>query len=102
MGREMARAFLEKGAFVVATDLSWVPTGVSNDDYDFAAELQANPNALVRTMDVMLQSHVDAAFNHAIERFGTIDVIVANGGTRQRDLYLDEHGSVTVMDTDVS
>jgi NAD(P)-dependent dehydrogenase (short-subunit alcohol dehydrogenase family) len=39
MGREMVRAFLKEGAKVVATDLSWVPTGVSNDDYDFAAEL---------------------------------------------------------------
>jgi NAD(P)-dependent dehydrogenase (short-subunit alcohol dehydrogenase family) len=102
MGREMTRAFLKEGAKVVATDVSWVPTGVSNDDYDFKAELDGNPNALVAVMDITLQSHVDAVYNMAMKRFGTIDVIVANGGTRQRDLYLDTHGSVSVLETDVS
>jgi NAD(P)-dependent dehydrogenase (short-subunit alcohol dehydrogenase family) len=102
MGREMTRAFLKEGAKVVATDLSWVPTGVSNDDYDFKAEIEDDPNALVGIMDVTLQSHVDAIYRKAIERFGTIDVIIANGGTRQRDLYLDEHGSISVLETDVS
>ena len=102
MGREMTRAFLNEGASVVATDLSWTPTGVSNDDYDFRAELADNPNALVGIMDVTLQSHVDAIYNRALERFGTIDVIIANGGTRQRDLYLETHGSVTLLETDVS
>lgn len=102
MGREMTRAFLENGAKVVATDLSWVPTGVSNDDYDFRAELQAHDNARVFTMDVMLQSHVDAVYRRAIEAFATIDVIVCNGGTRQRDLYLEEHGSISLLDTDTS
>ena len=102
MGREMTRAFLKEGAKVIATDLSWVPTGVSNDDYDFRAEIDGNPNALVGVMDITLQSHVDAIYNKAIERFGTIDVIIANGGTRQRDLYLETHGSVSVLETDVS
>src|SRR6185503_16325501 len=102
MGREMTRAFLENGARVIATDLSWVPTGVSNDDYNFRAELDANESARVFTMDVMLQSHVDAVYKHAIETFGTIDVIVANGGTRQRDLYLDSHGSIGLLETDPS
>jgi NAD(P)-dependent dehydrogenase (short-subunit alcohol dehydrogenase family) len=102
MGREMTRAFLHEGASVIATDLSWIPTGVSNDDYDFRAELEGNANALVGVMDVTLQSHVNAIYDRAIQRFGTIDVIVANGGTRQRDLYLDTHGSITVLETEVS
>jgi NAD(P)-dependent dehydrogenase (short-subunit alcohol dehydrogenase family) len=102
MGREMTRAFLKEGAKVVATDLSWVPTGVSNDAYDFRVELEDDPSALVGVMDVTLQSHVDAMYSKTIERFGTVDVIVANGGTRQRDLYLDTHGSISVLETDVS
>ena len=102
MGREMVRAFLKEGAKVVATDLSWVPTGVSNDDYDFLSEIQDNPNALIGTMDITLQSHVDSMYRKTIEQFGTVDVIINNGGTRQRDLYLDTHGSVTVLETDVS
>jgi NAD(P)-dependent dehydrogenase (short-subunit alcohol dehydrogenase family) len=78
MGREMTRAFLREGAMVVATDLSWIPTGASNDDYDFGAA--QSELALVGVMDITLQSHVDAAYNKAIRRFGTIDVIIANGG----------------------
>ncbi|HEU0074117.1 MAG TPA: SDR family oxidoreductase [Dehalococcoidia bacterium] len=102
MGREMTRAFIKQGASVVATDLSWIPTGVSNDDYDFRAEIEAEENVLTGVMDVTLQSHVDAIYDKAMAKFGTIDVIIANGGTRQRDLYLDTHGSVSVLDTDVS
>lgn len=102
MGREMVRAFLNEGAKVVATDLSWAPTGVSNDDYDFLAEIRDNPNALAATMDITLQSHVDAVYEKTMARFGTVDVVINNGGTRQRDLYLEAHGSVTVLETDVS
>lgn len=102
MGREMTRGFLQQGARVVATDLSWVPTGVSNDDSDFREELEGNPNALIGVMDITLQSHVDAMYRKTMDAFGTVDVLIANGGTRQRDLYLDTHGSVTVLETDVS
>ena len=102
MGREMVRAFLNEGAKVVATDLSWTPTGVSNDDYDFLAEVEGNPNVLAAVMDVTLQSHVDAVHRKATEKFGPVDVLINNGGTRQRDLYLDEHGSVGMLETDVS
>jgi NAD(P)-dependent dehydrogenase (short-subunit alcohol dehydrogenase family) len=102
MGREMVRAFIEQDAKVVATDLSWVPTGVSNDDYDFLAELQDNPNILTGVMDITLQSHVDEIFRKTIDKFGTVDVVINNGGTRQRDLYLETHGSISILDTDVS
>lgn len=102
MGREMVRAFLKEGAKVIATDLSWMPTGVSNDDYDFLAQLKDESHVLTGVMDITLQSHVDEVFEAAMERFGTIDVIINNGGTRQRDLYLKAHGSVSILDTDVS
>jgi len=61
----------------------------------FVPRFEGNPNALVGVMDVTLQSHVNAIYEKALQLFGTIDVIIANGGTRQRDLYLDTHGSVT-------
>ncbi len=102
MGREMVRAFLKEGAKVVATDISWVPTGVSNDDFDFREELTGNPNVLIGVMDITLQSHVNEIYDEAMEKFGTIDVVINNGGTRQRDLYLKTHGSVSILDTDVS
>jgi NAD(P)-dependent dehydrogenase (short-subunit alcohol dehydrogenase family) len=101
MGREYVRALLKDGAKVIATDISWAPTGVSNDDEDFGAELAGNPNALVLTMDITLDSHVKAAYRAAMDRFGTVDAIINNGGIRQRDLY-PPHGLITILETEVS
>lgn len=100
MGREYVRAFLKEGAKVVATDLSWEPTGASSDDYRFLEEIEKNPNVLADIMDISIDSHVRRVYQAAMDRFGTIDVIVSNAGTRQRDLY-PPHGSVTTLETEV-
>jgi NAD(P)-dependent dehydrogenase (short-subunit alcohol dehydrogenase family) len=42
MGREYVRGFLREGARVVATDVSWAPSGVSSDDTVFADELKGD------------------------------------------------------------
>jgi NAD(P)-dependent dehydrogenase (short-subunit alcohol dehydrogenase family) len=101
MGREYTRGFLREGAKVIATDLSWQPSGASSDDHDFAAELANNPNVMTDIMDITLQAHVDRVFERAIEHFGTIDVIINNAGMRQRDIY-PPHGSVTILETEVN
>ena len=101
MGCEYVRGFLDKGARVVAADVSWAPTGVSSDEEDFGAELRDNEDALVVQMDITSQAHVDRAFREAMQRFGTIDVIVNNAGLRQRDLY-PPHGFTSILETDVS
>jgi NAD(P)-dependent dehydrogenase (short-subunit alcohol dehydrogenase family) len=100
MGREYVRGFLREGAKVIATDMSWDPTGVSNDDFRFADEIRDNDRVLVDVMDVTIDSHVKRVYQAAMERFGTVDVIVNNGGTRQRDLY-PPSGSVTTLETEV-
>ena len=87
---------------VVATDVSWVPSGYSNDTEDFYAEIKDNPNVLAATMDITIPAHVDWVYKQTIAKFGTVDVLICNGGTRQRDLYLDSHGSVTVLETEVA
>jgi NAD(P)-dependent dehydrogenase (short-subunit alcohol dehydrogenase family) len=102
MGREIVRGFIKEGAMVVATDVSWVPSGYSNDTEDFYAEIKDNPNVLAATMDITIPAHVDWVYRQTIEKFGTVDVLICNGGTRQRDLYLDTHGSVTVLETEVA
>jgi len=51
-------------------------------------------------MDISIDSHVKRVYDAAMERFGTIDVIVNNAGLRQRDLY-PPHGSVTTLETEV-
>lgn len=101
MGREYVRGFLDAGARVVAADLSWTPTGVSGDDYDFKDELADNPDVLVETMDLSLDSHVRRVYESAIARFGTIDAVINNAGLRQRDLYPPSGASWTI-ETDVS
>ena len=101
MGREHVRGFLRAGAKVVAADLSWAPSGVSNDDSSFRDEIEANPNVLVQTMDLSLDSHVKLAYEAAMDRFGTIDAILNNAGLRQRNLYPPSGASWTI-ETDVS
>ena len=101
MGREYVRAFLKEGAKVIATDKSWAPTGVSNDDVDFRAELSDDPRVLAEVMDITIDSHVNAAYRAAMDKFGTVDVIINNGGLRQRDLY-PPHGLVSILETEVS
>jgi NAD(P)-dependent dehydrogenase (short-subunit alcohol dehydrogenase family) len=101
MGREYVRGFLGAGARVIAADISWAPSGVSNDDLDFQTEVAANPNALTELMDITMDGHVKRVFEVAMQRFGTVDVIINNAGLRQRDLYPPE-GSRTVLETEVS
>lgn len=100
MGREYVRAFLKEGARVIATDLSWLPSGVSSDDYEFFEEIKDNPNILAEVMDITIPSHVTRLYQAAMDRFGTVDVMINNAGMRQRDLY-PPHGSITVLETDV-
>jgi NAD(P)-dependent dehydrogenase (short-subunit alcohol dehydrogenase family) len=100
MGREYVRGFLREGAKVVATDLSWAPTGVSSDDTAFLDEIQGHENVLAAVMDITIDSHVRQVYQVALDRFGTVDVIVNNAGLRQRDLYTP-HGSVTTLETEV-
>jgi NAD(P)-dependent dehydrogenase (short-subunit alcohol dehydrogenase family) len=98
MGREYVRGFLRAGARVVATDRAWPPSGVSNDDEDFLAEIRDHANVLAETMDVTIDADVHRVFAAAMRRFGTIDVLINNAGLRQRDLY-PPHGSVTLLET---
>lgn len=100
MGREYARGFLNEGAKVIATDLSWEPTGVSSDDYRFGDEIRDSGNVLVDLMDITIDSHVRRVYQAAMDRFGTVDVVINNAGTRQRNLY-PPHGSVTTLETEV-
>ena len=100
MGREYVRGFLREGANVIATDLSWSPSGASNDDIDFLAEVKDNPNVLAEVMDITIDSHVKRVYELAMQKFGTVDVIINNAGMRQRDLY-PPHGSVTTLETEV-
>jgi 1,1a-dihydroxy-1-hydro-9-fluorenone dehydrogenase len=100
MGREYVRGFLKEGAKVAAADLTWTPSGVSNDDFDFAAELSGNDDALVLETDLTIDSHVKRAYDATLQRFGTVDVVISNAGLRQRNLY-PPSGAITVLETEI-
>jgi NAD(P)-dependent dehydrogenase (short-subunit alcohol dehydrogenase family) len=100
MGRAFTRAFLAEGAKVVAMDVSWDPTGFSGDhDDSFRRELQARPDdVLVVTVDVTNDSHIDATFAAAMNKWGTIDVLMNNAAMRQRNLF-PPSGRTTTLET---
>ena len=52
-------------------------------------------------MDLTIDSHVKRVYQRAIERFGTIDVIVNNAAMRPRDIYAPT-GQTTILDTEIS
>jgi NAD(P)-dependent dehydrogenase (short-subunit alcohol dehydrogenase family) len=101
MGREYTRAFLKEGAQVVATDVSWAPSGISGDEINFRDEIKDNPNTLVETMDVTIDSHIKRVFDGTMARFGRVDVILNNAGLRARDLY-PPVAQRTIIETEIS
>ncbi|MFQ5934506.1 MAG: SDR family NAD(P)-dependent oxidoreductase, partial [Dehalococcoidia bacterium] len=100
MGRAYAKAFLAEGAKVVAMDQSWEPTGSSGDtDATFLKELEASPDeALIATVDISDEGQIKDAFQAALDKFATIDVLINNAGMRQRDLF-PPAGRVTTLET---
>lgn len=100
MGRAYARGFLAEGAKVVAMDQSWEPTGFSSDSDDsFLKELEGrSDDALIATVDISNEQQISDAYQAALDKFGTVDVLVNNAGMRQRDLF-PPTGRVTTLET---
>jgi NAD(P)-dependent dehydrogenase (short-subunit alcohol dehydrogenase family) len=99
MGRAYTKGFLEDGAKVVALDLSWDPTGFSGDEDDaFYRSLQGRDDVVTVTCDLGEPAQVEAAYKAAMDKFGTIDVLVNNAGVRQRDLF-PPTGRITTLET---
>lgn len=101
IGRELVRAFVREGARVVATDISWEFTQPSEDDLAFSAATRGDPNICRLDMDIAIDSHVKRVLRRSTEAFGSVDVIINNGGMRARDLYPETSGMTTVLDTEV-
>lgn len=100
MGRAHVNAFLQQGARVVAIDQSWDPTGFSGDsDNAYYLSLKDRPDqALTLTCDIGDPGQVQAAYDAAMAKFGTADVLVNNAGMRQRDLF-PPSGRITTLQT---
>lgn len=92
IGEALGRAFLARGASLVALDRRW------DDDSPWRRELAA-ANALALPCDITEGADIDAALDAALARFGAVDVLVNNAAMRQRDLY-PAAGACAVLDTD--
>jgi NAD(P)-dependent dehydrogenase (short-subunit alcohol dehydrogenase family) len=80
MGRAITEALLEQGANVVALEMRW-----AGED-QFAASLRAGGRAVVAACDVTDDASLASAYQAAMDRFGSIDIIVNNAGMRMRDV----------------
>ena len=100
MGRAYVKDFLDEGARIVAIDLSWEPSGFSGDRDDaFFRHLQSRPDdVLTVTCDIGDPEQVDAAYEAAMAKFGTADILLNNAGVRQRDLF-PPAGRITTLQT---
>ena len=93
MGRAYTDAFLTAGAKVVSTDRTW-----SGVELPSAELTDHGKNLLTVDMDVTKDPEIDKAFQDAIDRFGTVDVLINNAAVRQRDLF-PPTGRVTTLET---
>ncbi len=92
IGEALARAFLARGASLVALDRSW------DTATPWHAEL-TGAGALVTSCDITSDIELDEACAAALARFGRIDVLINNAAMRQRDLY-PRAGACAVLDTE--
>lgn len=74
IGAELARALAAKGAYLVLTDLDVEPLAA------IAEELGGPNRVLTAVADVRNLAAMQAAADLAVERFGGIDIVVANAG----------------------
>lgn len=99
MGRAYVQAFLAKGAKVAALDLSWVPSGMSNDRDDaFYRDLQRRDDALMLTCDITDAEQIHDALEATINTFGTVDVLINNAALLPRAQF-PPSGDIEVLDT---
>ena len=88
VGRAFAEGFFEQGARVVGIDISWKPSGLSNDtDATWADSMRSRDDALALTCDITNDEQVQLAFEATIAQFGTVDVLCNNAALLQRHVF---------------
>ena len=94
IGEALSRAFMARGARVVALDRRW------DEGSALAHDVHAG-GGIALPCDITNDAQVDAAFEAALARCGLIDVLVNNAAMRQRDFY-PVNGACAVLDTEDS
>jgi len=98
IGRAAAGAFLDRGARVVALDRSWDGDEDEDGAEGDAAAMEGTGRALVATADITDPGAVAACRDAALARFGQVDALVNNAGSRQRYRFPPD-GLATVLET---
>jgi NAD(P)-dependent dehydrogenase (short-subunit alcohol dehydrogenase family) len=91
MGERYVKAFLKEGCKVVALDVSW--DGVQ----EFSQELASYEEAITLSGDISSDTDIDAVYQAAISRFGTVDVLINNASIRMRDV--EPSTVINILDT---
>lgn len=97
IGGALARRLRAKGAKLVLTDVDEAPLA------ELAAELGGDEQVLTVTADVRDLSAMQSAADKAVQRFGGIDVVVANAGIASNGsvLQVDPEAFKRVIDVNV-
>jgi (+)-trans-carveol dehydrogenase len=111
-GRSHAVRLAEEGASIIAVDacapIATVPyplPGIAELDLTRSLVEAAGGSIITRIADVRQQSELDQAVAAGIDRFGRIDIIVANAGINGQmapACEIEEHAWQTVIDIDLS
>ncbi|MGE5594922.1 MAG: SDR family oxidoreductase [Hyphomicrobiales bacterium] len=88
IGRAMARALAAHGASVVVADID--EAGGAQTVEQITA---AGGKAAFARCDVTRSADLEAAFNLASERFGSLDIVCNNAGIGGEDIFADEPGN---------
>ena len=94
LGEAFARAFVREGAKVILADI------LENDGKKLAREL--GENSLFVMFDVTDPTGWKTVVDVAIEKFGTVDVLVNNGiiSSNRKDVFLGiGYGSIIIIET---
>jgi 3-oxoacyl-[acyl-carrier protein] reductase len=97
MGREYVLGFLDAGARVVATDMSWEGDGAE----EVKQRVEDSGRGFTRVMDITSEDDIAAVFDATMSAFGTVDVLLNNAGMRQRNLF-PPMGAAKVLDIDMA
>ncbi len=85
IGRQVCLRFAQAGAWIVALDLEQAPL----DALVNQLSVKHNTKALGMVCDVSDQDAVGRAFDHILDQFGGIDVLVNNAGIVHRSSFVD-------------
>lgn len=100
IGRAFVEGFLKAGARVAAIDLSWKPTGASNDtDSAWMNDAQQRDDVLALTCDITDEGQVKSALDATLARFGQVDALCNNAALLQRHVYPPGGTPMPVLDT---